>query len=417
MPHPKTLLLLSALLPLSLPAATLCVNPNGSGSCYTTISAAVAAAAANDLIDVAPGTYRESVLITKPLSLVGNQAIIDATGLSRGIFVNGMATANLSGVHLSGFTVKKANFEGILVANSSDVSVSDNTVLDNDLSLSSATCPGIDAFETNEQDDCGEGIHLLGSHHSIVTGNSVHDNAGGILLTDDTGATHDNLISFNSVHDNPFDCGITLASHPPAAITGASAPLGVFHNTVYANDSEKNGLNVAGAGAGVGIFASIPGASSYGNIVVNNFLKGNGLPGIAIHAHAPNQNVNDNMLVGNTILGNGADTEDAATPGPTGINLYAFVPATGNIISGNSVRNETVDVATSTAALVQVEFNNLLGGNTGLDNIGTGSIDATEDWWGCPRGPVAGNNCSTITGANVLFTPWLVAPAPVPPSN
>ena len=236
---PKSLLLLSAMLPLSLPAATLCVNPNGYGGCYTTISAAVAAAAANDVIDVGPGTYRESVLITQPLSLVGYQATINASGLSRGIFVNGMATANLAGVHISGFTVKKANFEGILVANASDVSLSDNTIVDNDLSLSNATCPGIEAFETNEQDDCGEGIHLLGSHHSIVTGNSVHDNAGGILVTDDTGPNHDNLISFNSVHDNPFDCGITLASHPPAAITGCAVSLGVFHNTVYANDSEK----------------------------------------------------------------------------------------------------------------------------------------------------------------------------------
>jgi parallel beta-helix repeat protein len=414
---PKSLLLLSTLLPIALPAATLCVNPNGSGGCYTTISAAVAAAAVNDIIDVGPGTYRETVLITKPLSLVGYLATIDATGLSRGIFVNGMATPNLTEVHISGFTVKKANFEGILVANSSDVSISDNTILDNDLSLSNAACPGIEAFETNEQDDCGEGIHLLGSHHSIVTGNSVHDNSGGILISDDTGATHDNLISFNSVHDNSFDCGITLASHPPAAITGSMLPLGVFHNTIYANDSEKNGLNVAGAGAGVGIFASIPGASSYGNVVVNNFLKDNGLPGIAMHAHAPNQNLNDNMLVGNTILGNGADTEDAATPGPTGINLYAFVPATGNIVSGNFIRNETDDVAISTAALVQVEFNNLLGGNTGLDNIGTGSVDATNNWWGCPHGPILGPNCSKITGSDVLSAPWLFAPAPVEPGH
>jgi nitrous oxidase accessory protein NosD len=409
---PKALLLFSALLPMALPAATLCVNPNGYGGCYTTISAAVAAAAANDVIDVGPGTYRESVLITKPLSLVGYLATIDATGLSRGIFVNGMTTANLAGIRISGFTVKKANFEGILVANASDVAISDNTILDNDLSLSNATCPGIEAFETNEQDDCGEGLHLLGSHHSIVTGNSIHGNSGGILITDDTGANHDNLISFNSVHDNPFDCGITLASHPPAAITGSALPLGVYHNTVYANDSEKNGLNVAGAGAGVGIFASVPGAGSYGNVVVNNFLKGNGLPGIAMHAHAPNQNLNDNVLVGNIILGNGADTEDAATPGPTGINLYAFVPATGNIVSGNSIYNETVDVAISTAALVQVQFNNLLGGTTGLDNIGTGSVDATNNWWGCPHGPGTGGNCSKITGADVLFAPWLFAPAP-----
>jgi len=412
----KSLLSLAALLPIALPAATLCVNPTGSGPCYATISAAVTAAAPNDIIDVGPGTYSESVLITKPLSLVGYLATIDATGLARGIFVNGMAIANLSEVHISGFTVKKANFEGILIANSSAVSVSNNTILDNNQSLTNATCPGIDSFEPGEQMDCGEGIHLLGSDHVIVTGNTVHGNSGGILLSDDTCTTHDNLISFNTVTDNPFACGIVLASHVPAAITGSAAPLGVFHNTIYANHSEKNGLS-GGTGAGVGIFASIPGASSYGNVVVDNFLKDNGLPGIAIHSHTPNQNVNDNMLVGNTVIGNAADTADAATPGPTGINLYSFVPATGNIISANSFHDESIDVAISTAALVQVHFNNLLGGATGLDNIGTGSVDATESWWGCPHGPGSGGNCSSIIGADVLSAPWLLLPATTQPNH
>jgi hypothetical protein len=45
------------------------------------------------------------------------------------------------------------------------------------------------------------------------------NNSGGILLSDDTGARHHNLIIANLVHDNPFDCGITLASHPPASLT------------------------------------------------------------------------------------------------------------------------------------------------------------------------------------------------------
>jgi hypothetical protein len=42
----------------------------------------------------------------------------------------------------------------------------------------------------------------------------TENNAGGILLSDDTGATHDNLIIGNIAQNNPFDCGITLASHP-----------------------------------------------------------------------------------------------------------------------------------------------------------------------------------------------------------
>src|SRR5713226_3895318 len=41
----------------SADAATLCVNPSGSGGCYTTIGAAVAAATAGDTIQVAPGKY------------------------------------------------------------------------------------------------------------------------------------------------------------------------------------------------------------------------------------------------------------------------------------------------------------------------------------------------------------------------
>jgi parallel beta-helix repeat protein len=392
-------------------AATLCVNTHGADHCYDSISDAVAAAAANDTINVGPGTYHEYVIITKPLSLTGFGATIDATGLSRGIFVNGMAAPKLAQVHIAGFTVQKANFEGILIANASVSSVSDNVVINNNRSLTDGTCPNIESFEPGEQMDCGEGIHLLGADHIIVTNNIVHGNSGGILLSDDTGATHDNLISFNTVTDNPFACGIVMASHVQSAVSGSMVPLGVFHNTIYGNHSEKNGYS-AGGGAGIGIFASIPGAATYGNVVVNNYLNKNGHPGISLHAHAPNQNLTNNMLIGNTIVDNGADTADAATPGPTGINVFSVVPATGNIISGNSIQRETNDVAVNVPVLVQVQFNNLLGQGAGVNNLGAGPVDAVWNWWGCPHGPES-HNCSNAEGANVISSPWLQLPAPV----
>jgi parallel beta-helix repeat protein len=389
------------------------VNPGGWGNCYKTIGAAVAAASPNDVINVSAATYKESVTITKPLSLTGIQATIDATGLSRGIFVNGMAASGLANVHISGFTVKKANFEGILVANASEVSVSNNTVTGNNLALDNGMCPGIEAFEPGEQQDCGEGIHLLGADHSIVTGNTVHGNSGGILLSDDTGATHDNLISFNQVSDNPFACGIVLASHPASSLVPSGISPGVFHNTVYRNSSEHNGFS-AGGGAGVGLFAAVPGAANYGNVIVENYLARNGHPGISMHAHIPGQNVTDNMLVGNTLVNNGADTEDAATPGPTGINLYSAGPNPGNMVSANSIQQETDDVAVSVPSPVVVEFNNLFGPKTGVDNIGVGLVDATWNWWGCFTGPSTSGACSSATGANILSAPWLILPAAVP---
>ncbi len=54
----QTILLATALLASSQAAlaATWCVNQGGTGSCKSTISAAVAAAAAGDTILVSPGT-------------------------------------------------------------------------------------------------------------------------------------------------------------------------------------------------------------------------------------------------------------------------------------------------------------------------------------------------------------------------
>jgi hypothetical protein len=405
----------------SATAATLCVNPGGTSGCYSTIGAAVVRAQMDytdngtiDRIEVAPGTYMEEVKIETPLSLVGagsGRSIINALNLANGIYIDGIDAPKprLSRVLVTGFTIENAQFEGILVTNASFITISENEVINNDRSLASGNCPGLPAFETAEGFDCGEGIHLSGVDHSIVRNNISAKNSGGILLSDDTGATHDNLISDNVVHDNPFDCGITLASHPAASLTGSTSPLGVFHNIIAENESFNNGLAVAGAGAGVGIFDSVPGAQAYGNVVINNEIRGNGLPGVAMHSHTPDQNLNDNLIVGNRISRNGADTADAATPGPTGINVFGVSPVTGTVIARNVIKDEAEDVVTKTPAEVNVHFNDLVGGNIGLDNLGTGTVDATENWWGCPKGPGTAG-CTTVKGNGVSFTPFLTRP-------
>lgn len=396
-------------------AATLCVNPAGDGGCFSHIADAVGAASPGDIVNVKAGTYAEGLVITKALSLVGDGATIDATGKSQGIRVDGLSTQGLGGVHVSGFTVKNALLEGILVLNATGVTLSGNTVTNNNLALVGGSCSQLPLYEPGEAQDCGEGVHLQAADHSIVTNNTIFGNSGGILISDDTGASHDNLVSFNTVMNNPYACGITMASHVPALSTGVFVPFGVYHNTIYGNRSNRNGLAIGG-GAGVGIFASIPGAKSYGNVVVNNLVSENGLPGIAMHAHAPQQNLNDNMIVGNTVVNNGQDTADAATAGPTGINLYSLVPATGNIFSGNTIQNEAYDVVIKTPALVQVNFNALLGLRTGVDNLGAGAVDATENFWSCPGGPAIPGSCSFPAGGNVLAFPGLTQPIPSQPS-
>lgn len=411
------LCLASALAFISSPAlfaATHCVNQSGSHGCFTSISAAVGASAPGDTIQVSEGTYREDVIIPKSLALVGQNrenTIIDAAGLDHGINIDGQNNAGLSHVVIRGFTVKNANFSGILVANTSAVTISSNIVRGNDRNLSGAVCPGLPSqFLPSDNLDCGEGIHLSGVDHSTIMNNLVERNAGGILVTDDTGATHDNVISENIVQNNVPDCGITLPSHSGA---------GVFHNTVSGNFVAENG------GAGVGIFAPGPGSQTYANVIINNSLTGNVQPGVTVHNHAaPGVNgvpsaappvvFSDNVIAGNRIWRNKQDTADAATSGPTGINLFSLVPMPGTIIADNIIFQEALDIvinvpAASGATDIQVHLNDLLK-PVGLQNNGTAMVDATENWWGCPAGP-GRPGCSTISGSgSVLFQPWLTRP-------
>ena len=400
--------------------ATKCVNPGGTGGCYPSINAAVAAASPDDTIRVAPGTYHENVVVTKPLSLVGagaERSIIDATGLANGIDVDGHHHPGLSHVVVTGFSVRNANLQGILITDSSFVSIFDNHVTRNDKSLNPGpppTCPGLPPyFQAGEGFDCGEGMHLSGVTHSTIASNLVDHNAGGILLSDDTGVTSDNLISGNVVKNNPFDCGITLASHHfwlPGMPT--SPAWGVFHNTITANIAAYNGLST-GEGAGVGIFSGPPGAKDYANVVIGNELFGNALPGVTMHSHSPFQSLNDNLITGNRIAGNGADG-DVPGSGTSGILIFSDTsggapPITGTVISQNIISDEEVDITVATDGAVDAHLNSLLGRSVGVQNMGAGSVDARENWWGCKDGPSA-KGCSHIVGPNVAFEPWLTRP-------
>jgi parallel beta-helix repeat protein len=414
-------------------AGTLCVNPAGSHGCYPKIQMAVNHASANDVIKVAPGTYTEDVIIGIPLSVIGagaEETTIDATGLSNGVFVDGFDNAGLHNVNVAGFTIKNALNEGVLVVSASDITIRDNRIVDNDknpgLLFTGAPmgCPGQPAFETDETGDCGGALHLIGTVDSIVSGNVMSDNADGILISDETGESHGNLLIHNTLKNNPLECGIVLASHPPMGSIG-SPHFGVHHNTVAENVSTANGVQIGGAGVGIFSDGIGPGRVSE-NVIIRNKLTGNGLGGVTLHTHvgpafhAPADNMDGNMIIGNFIAGNLADLFDTATPGRVGININSGgggSPVRGTIITQNVIRDEDVDIAVNTPAEVDIHLNDLLGGKMGvadvcaLDNgagasVCTGTIDATENFWGCPAGP-NGEGCTTASGSDILFTPWL----------
>ncbi|MGZ6967819.1 MAG: right-handed parallel beta-helix repeat-containing protein [Acidimicrobiia bacterium] len=293
-----------------------------------TIGHGVSVAPAGGTVLVLPGTYPESVAVTKRLHLLGIGATVDANGKVNGIALTGPGTA---GSNVSGFTVENALGEGVLVFNTSHVTVAWNHVLSND--RGSGTDVTMECQDQGEiPGDCGEGLHLMSVADSRVLANRVEDNVGGILVTDEAGPSHGNLIAFNASMNNNEDCGITLPSHNGAAL-GHPDLGGVYDNTVIANVSSGNG------GAGVGMFAPFPGTASYDNRVIGNRLLDNGEAGVGIHAHAPGQNVSGNVIVNNVVSGNGVDP-DSGSGHPTGIALFSAVVPVNVVVAGNRISNE-----------------------------------------------------------------------------
>jgi len=224
-----------------------------------------------------------------------------------------------------------------------------------------------------------------------------------------------------------LECGIVLASHPPAGqTTPPFAPhFGVDHNTVAENVSTGNGVQIGGSGAGMFSDGAGQGRVS-DNVIINNTLTNNGLGGVALHTHVgpafglPPDDMSGNKIIGNVISGNLADQFDTATPGTVGININSGdggSPVLGTVISQNVIRDEDVDIAINTPAEVDIHLNDLRGGKIGVADvcafdgatICTGTIDATQNYWGGPHGP-GDHGCTTASGSDIRFTPWLKNP-------
>jgi hypothetical protein len=352
-------------------------SSSGSGrSCstarYKTIGSAVKAAAPWSAVVVCPGSYHEQVVVKKPLSLIGLHATINQKGVTPAFVVNPPHVGKLtifagvvivsSHVRVQGFTVTNALGEGILAAGVrgtiSDITIRHNAVVHND--LGGGVPPASAYFECQAQGqvpgDCGEGVHFLAVANSQVSGNFIAGNSGGVLLTDETGPTHNNVIENNIVTRNASDCGVTVPGHNPAALNAQGqrqpAVAGVYDNAIVHNVITSNGLK--GEGAGV-LFANAgPGTASYNNLVEGNFIAGNELSGVTMHAHtlAPGQHeyLSGNKIIGNRIGTNntGGDPLDfPASPKDTkttGVLVFSGGTPVQTVIARNHISDNSIGI-------------------------------------------------------------------------
>jgi nitrous oxidase accessory protein NosD len=338
---------------------------------YPKVQSAVNAAPSGATVVVCRGTYTEDVIIPKSLTLSGHPgAAIHGSKTANGkcdqLGPSGPGkapclaaiTVKASHVTVEGLRVNGAIGEGVLVTGSlsngsvNHVRVINNRVVGNNLGGIPPTTesPYPQCVEIGQiPGDCGEGIHLMGVDDSVVRGNYVSQNQGGVLLTDEFGPTHDNVIEDNIITDNPYDCGVTAPGHNPSALGRSGKPrpavAGVYQNVIRNNQITYNGLK--GEGAGVLFANAAPGTASYDNLVTGNYLVGNELSGVTMHAHTlgPNQfeDLNGNRIIDNTIGRNnlGGDPLDgtASDRRTTGVLVFSGTVPVHVRIARNRIRH------------------------------------------------------------------------------
>jgi parallel beta-helix repeat protein len=305
-------------------------------------------------IDVAPGSYRETVRVTKRLTIRGfDFPTVNAAGYGRGILIQG---ARAAGSVVRGLLVENATYEGILALRTKRVTIANNIVRHNDRGFFAhdltGECTGNgqppgSGYRNGVADlragGCGEAIHLASTSQSRVVRNWVTGNTGGIYLTDESGPAAYNLVARNRVLRNVWDCGITLASHSLHAVTSNGRPRpragGVYDNTIRNNIAKRNGVRYAGAG--VLVAAAFSGGAAYDNRIIGNTVSENGLPGVTLHSHERRQDLNGNVIRDNVIGHNavaGPGDGDAGIHHSAGIVVWsAATRIKGLNVSGNRI--------------------------------------------------------------------------------
>ena len=308
-------------------------------------------------------------------------SVVAASGCDIGIYVQPGST----GVSIRNVTVSGALDQGILVQDSSHVTIEDSTISGN--LVRPDVCPFPPAQPKGPCIVDAKAVELLGTSDSAVIGNTIANNLGegGIGVFDDgtqspgtlgqglPRAAENNRIVHNTVVNNPLGCGIVVSTH-------------VAGEDVTGNEVLDN--VVVGNAEGVVVADNMPGTRISGTVVQGNVIADSVAPGVVLNSLAPNDVVSGTLIQGNVVSGNGGLPPFEPLPGyiskPTGVIVVtAALPA---------------DAPLGMSAPVQ----------EGLQLVGNTITDESWGIWSTPQNQLTMNG--NIFGAGVQQISGVVPP-------
>ena len=362
-------------------AAILTVAKNPSAcphATYTTIGAAVTAAAAGDTINICPALYAEQLIITRPVTLHGlaengiNRVLLQpATMTNLGVlpYQAVISVVNAKNVTIDGLAIDASHntvngctvsLAGIHFYNSSG-RVTNNAIFGAQLSnpLSCKTLFPGNGFGVEVDAAAGQ----AGPFSVSVNGNSIHDfNRNGVLATG-AGVTAEisgNTIAGVGPSTGYFQFGVFIANGAVGQVTRNTISQGNCGNISFTDcvNVRSEGVVFRAVGDGSLVdFNFITNAQSGiflngGNkvrVIGNVIMNIDGLDGITIQGtaagHFTNSIISENTITHVFPISSYASTNYTSC----GINEYSGTGVAMNILANNTVNDAYCGVAYVTA--------------------------------------------------------------------
>ena len=346
-----------------------------------TVQYAVTNAVAGDIVNVAAGTYTESIIVNKALTLKGAQADVDAR--TRGAVSETIIEVPDNGA-LNPFAIR---------ATSSDVTVNGFTIT------------------TESPTDASHGVEVSpgGAANLNVLNNIIKDHGWGLFayaVTDINGLrVSKNLFTNNDRSDTSTDMYLTGSVGTDIEISdnvikdsdnGVSAPKAAINLGADTGQTLTNVRILRNTVSNTGTFLVLH--STDGATIQDNVASSGSRTGLALNLKLDNITIKNNKL---TDFNYGMEF---ATNFPIGGAPATNVSVTDNTIT-NSQQAGVVIRANAIASGIVFSNNTFTGNPVGIQNESSVAVAANDNWWGCDAGP-GQPGCDTFSG-NVTVTSWL----------